>query len=341
MIMSGVIVIPSINPNPQAIATMREHAPGAHIIVVGDMKSPPELREFCKSIDAQYLGVDEQVSLRYNILKHIPWNCIQRRSIGTLEAIRQGADFIISTDDDNHPLTDEWYSQFEQVMSGPVTAQLVTSDNGWFNLGDMANQRHTSRGFPYSKRNDKARYEFSEMTARAGIASGFVLGDPDINATERLEIGPKVKGYNSRIAKTNLLVDTAQTWTAINTQNTAYHKDLFPLAFVLPMIGRYDDIWAGYIAERVMEVTEYSVYFGEPPVIQSRNPHSIWKDLRDELMGMEYTDAFCDCLKNAPVSGEYSILYNLGIVAAHLRAYWPHTFPHEFLSAWISDVEQL
>ena len=340
--MSGYIVVPSINPAPEAIATMRKNAPNAHIIVVGDKKAPDELRDFCEFVDAQYLGVEEQLSLPYKSAEFVPWNCIMRRNLGTLEAIRQGADFIIAADDDNHPRHEDWYANFASLTRGTANVPMVQASDGWFNVGDMAYDKYTSRGFPQSQRRKYvSNYSFAGGSAEVGIANGFIYGDPDINATERMERRPSVNGYKREI-EYGVLVEPSKVWTAINTQNTVYRKELLPLAFVLPNVGRYDDIWAMYIAQRVMEATDYAVFFGPPGVTQDRNDHNIYRDLKDELMGMEHTDAFCACLKKAPIYYNVSVLYNLQIVAEHIAANWKASyFPNEFLQAWISDVEAL
>jgi hypothetical protein len=53
---------------------------------------------------------------------------------------------------------------------------------------------------------------------------------------------------------------------------------------VLVGVGRYDDIWGSYIAQRVMAETGHRVHYGKPFVWQERNPQSIWTNLRDEIL---------------------------------------------------------
>lgn len=333
--MKTAIVIPSINAAPPALVRLREIAPYALIIVVGDRKSPPAQREFCAGIDARYLGVEEQESLPYTCKDHIAWNSIMRRNLGLLEAIRAGADLLISIDDDNAPDNDYWLLDFEVVFSRAYHCTTIESDTGWFNLGDYASSPFYYRGFPYSKRGRAADYSAGEWVRGVGIANGLVYGDPDINATERIEKAPRVARY-SYPASDGIAIDPRNTWSPINTQNTAYRWECMPLAFVLPGVGRYDDIWASYIAQAAM-VGAYSVHFGPPTVTQERNTHNIYRDLQNELMGMEHSEAFCECLQQVETTPG-DIVGNLDRIAAHLRRTWALPFPHEFLAAWINDV---
>ena len=41
------------------------------------------------------------------------------------------------------------------------------------------------------------------------------------------------------------------TWCPINTQNTSYSREIIPASFVPPNVGRYDDIWSGYILRKI------------------------------------------------------------------------------------------
>jgi len=80
-----------------------------NFIVIGDKKTPAETRSFCQRMSADhysctYLGIEEQREYleRYPALwNHLPFNSIQRRNIGLLKAWQDGADIVITIDDDN------------------------------------------------------------------------------------------------------------------------------------------------------------------------------------------------------------------------------------------------
>jgi DNA polymerase III psi subunit len=68
-------------------------------------------------------------------------------------------------------------------------------------------------------------------------------------------------------------------------------------------VGRYDDIYAGYILQKIAQHFDLAVSFGEPIVRQERNVHVLLKDLDLEREGMECIDFFVDLLKSFDLSG--------------------------------------
>ena len=76
-------------------------------VVVGDRKSPPGTADFCKSVPhypCVYLDIPaQQEYLRRfpELWTHLRFDSIQRRNIGMLLAYENGADVVITIDDDN------------------------------------------------------------------------------------------------------------------------------------------------------------------------------------------------------------------------------------------------
>ena len=76
-------------------------------VVVGDRKSPPETADFCKSVPhypCAYLDIPAQREYlrRFpELWSHLRFDSIQRRNIGMLLAYENGADVVITIDDDN------------------------------------------------------------------------------------------------------------------------------------------------------------------------------------------------------------------------------------------------
>jgi hypothetical protein len=132
------------------------------------------------------------------------------------------------------------------------------------------------------------------VDARIGVAAGLWLGDPDIDAATRIVNAPQVLQLSDTV-RSGLAVAPG-CFTPFNSQNTAFRADLAALMMVWVDVGRYDDIWAAYAAERVMMDTGDWVHFGPPLVWQERNAHDLIKDLKDELYGMEHTDRFVEDL---------------------------------------------
>src|ERR1039457_3873648 len=76
-------------------------------VVIGDRKSPLETADFCRSVPhypCAYLDISaQQEYLRRfpELWTHLRFDSIQRRNIGMLLAYENGADVVITIDDDN------------------------------------------------------------------------------------------------------------------------------------------------------------------------------------------------------------------------------------------------
>lgn len=351
--MTDTCLITTTIHTPQVLRQYRASDPDVLMIIAGDLQSPhDDIKALCKELgNAQYLDPFTQQGLGYACSEVIGFRSIQRRNIALLEALRAGADVVLSVDDDNAPCHGHYFAGLRQSFAAPMGMLGVGSD-GWFNLGDHAAPEYFYRGFPFSLRQRSVIYHDCEIiqakARRVGMVNGLIYGDPDINAIDRYsDGGPRVTGYSLGerddypAGLDGIYVNPRTTWTPINSQNTAYVRDLAPLAFVLPGIGRYDDIWASFVALRIMETTDYHVYFGEPSVVQERNPHHWIIDLEREIYGMKHTEAFCQGLKETRLKDGESVLdaldrIRLGPAAALLP---PQT--REFMAAWGDDVARV
>lgn len=307
--------------------------------VVGDRNTPhAEARSFIEGLgNAVYYSDSDQEKLGYKCSEIIGWSRIMRRNIALLEAIKWGADIIISIDDDNIPLSQEYFSDFISVLTEPFSGLQVTSADGWFNIGEYMIPPIYHRGFPYERRCAGHDYIMRNIQgAKIGVAAGLWLGDPDIDAMERITNRPKVSQI-AEIAKHGLCVDN-NLFAPTNSQNTAFIAGLAPLFMVWVGVGRYDDIWASYFAQRIMRTLGYHVYYGPPFVYQERNTHHLWQNLRDEIWGMEYTTRFCNDLLAAELSGT-SLLDKMEYLYEHLKnkEYLPPVV-YELGKAWCEDI---
>jgi hypothetical protein len=142
----------------------------------------------------------------------------------------------------------------------------------------------------------------TQRTARrVAVNAGFWLDNPDIDALTRMERQPVVRGF--RDAWTGNVTLEPGTWSPFNSQNTALMREALPAYFLSPYTGRYDDIWASYVINRITQHFDDAIAFGEPLVRQQRNPHDLWRDLDVERNGMILTDGFCEALRSIPLAG--------------------------------------
>src|ERR671912_165530 len=107
------LIVTSISaPNPVLQSLARgatDH--GVEFIVIGDEKSP---RDF-NLPGCRFYGLDEQRKLDFDFAKKCPTRHYARKNIGYLLALRNGAQAIIETDDDNFPEEGFWSDRQRRV----------------------------------------------------------------------------------------------------------------------------------------------------------------------------------------------------------------------------------
>lgn len=332
---------------PDLLRQFRAMRDDVLFVIVGDMKSPhAAIEKLCSELTrAIYLPPDAHEDFGL-MASYIPDNCVQKRNIGLLEAIQQGAEVIVSWDDDNAPYDDRYFDDLEAAFTEPVPWIAGRDDSErWFNPGAHASQQYYYRGFPYALR-DHQDYHGGYRPAdgempRVGVVNGLVLGDPDCSATERLERKPCVSQH-SKMMWDGMLVDPRTCWSVFNSQNTAFIRELAPLMLLMPHIGRLDDIWGSLIAQRVMQEMGYGVRYGRPFVVQERNPHDLTRDLEQEMIGIRYTERFADDLRAIPLSADLNAIGNLNRVVEAMESfdYLPHE-AFEFAREWVAVVRGL
>jgi hypothetical protein len=283
-------------------------------IVVGDYKSPDETAEFCRNlerrfaIECRYLSVDDQkreLAKWPEFSEYLPWNSPERRNVGLMLAYRNRSDIIVTIDDDNL-VDEEDYFGGHMILGEERTVETVTTASGWWNLCDMLVEqqgiRFYPRGFPLSERwRAEERHEKrQQVTARVAVNGGLWLDDPDVDAITRLTA--PVRACAQKTTEPRYLACGVGTWTPFNSQNTAMLREVVPAYFILPYIGRYEDIWASYIVKRIADHLGDLITFGSPLVRQERNVHNLLKDLDSERFGMEHTETFCAILKAIPLT---------------------------------------
>jgi hypothetical protein len=291
------------------------------IVVVGDLKSPPETGAYCAQVArdlgcrVEYFDVERQRDyLRRSpaLAEHLPYNTFSRRNIGDLYAYEEGASVIVRTDDDNYPLAGTDYLGGHAHVGVPTRLPTVSSRIGWYNCCELLEAAHGRpfypRGFPYPLRWKDAGLERREEQVRVGLNAGLWLGEPDVDAITRL--AEPIDALRLRADAPSVVALARGTWCAVNTQNTAYARELIPAAFVSPFLGRYDDIWSGYLLRKLMDHLDDRVSYGLPLVRQDRNVHDLWKDLEHEMKGNILTPHLLDVLGRKELKGtSYAACY--------------------------------
>lgn len=292
----------------------------ASFLIIGDRRTPADENRKVADVlqnlgfEAEYLSIDAQRALAERfpeIMKFIPENSDNRRNVGYLLAVDQGCDAVISIDDDNYP-TDRDYLAAHSVVGKTLTLDAVHSDTGWFNPCSMLKMEPDipifSRGYPVSMRAADSSLTYRNETGRVLLNMGLWLGHPDVDAATNLTVRVQSVG----LARRQLVLGRG-TYAPINTQNTAFHRSLLPSYYYVLMrsggrslfqLDRYGDIWSGMFVKKCMDTMGDRAAIGEPLVYHRRNPHDLLRDLRQEVLGMVYTDELARVLPEWDVAGK-------------------------------------
>ena len=283
-------------------------------VIIGDKKTPEGVGEFCAELQeeygykVEYLDVEDQIKYldRWKKLRdHLPYNSIQRRNIGILKAYLDGAEVIITIDDDNFVVAGDDFIGKHSVVGKEKTVTALSSSSGWYNVCELLEEEKGlpfyHRGFPWEKRSLSPISRTQEQTGKVVVNAGLWLEAPDIDAITWLDLPIRATGMSDKYPEGVAM--SVGTWSPFNSQNTALAREVIPAYFLSPNIGRYDDIWASYIVKKISDYFGHYINFGFPLVRQERNPHNYFNDLKKEQLGMELTDSLVDGMRELELTG--------------------------------------
>lgn len=264
-----VVVTTTIN-NPTEALERFAQTKGWTLVVVMDKKTPSD-----KIRNAVYLSCDAQEKINRRLSDAIGWNCIQRRNMGFVYALKEiGADVVATIDDDNIPMGN-WG---ENLMVGAIVAatEITTTQPAFDPISVTNHSQLWHRGFPVQWVEPRLRSITvgSTQAITPMVQADFWHGDPDVDAICRMTRATDCQFSGP-------FPFFSRKPSPFNSQNTFLHKSVMPHYFMFPEIGRMDDIWAAY---HVL-AQGFTVVYGAPSVIQKRNNHDLTKDMKGELIG--------------------------------------------------------
>jgi hypothetical protein len=271
------------------------HLNQVEVIVIPDKKTPAAawarceevarrgLKAVCPTLDEQ-----EQFLKRVGIPpEFVPYNSDNRRNIGYLMSLERDCNFVISLDDDNFARDDEdVFQEHSIVTAGESRHQVIESESEYYNICELlefaGNQRGVfPRGYPFSARHVNNPITTQNTLGEIHLNAGLWLLDPDVEALTWLVMNPRVEGFRGQAR-----VLGRNTWSPINTQNTALRRDAIPAYYFLRMgypiggtaIDRYGDIFSGYFVQACAKHLGGLVRVGTPIAEHRRNSHNYMKD---------------------------------------------------------------
>lgn len=333
--------------DPTALRLLRTYGPDVAFFITGDEKTPTVQIDHLGGWDinnpplARYYSPQAQRELNYQCSNLIGWNCIQRRNIAILEALRWGADIIVSWDTDNMPMDASYFDHFCKVLAGEFAGLQVGTSGCWLDYGRWLVPPATQRGMPQPSAYAFPNECISFVTAApVGVAQGICLGDPDTSAVDRISRLPEVHQV-SELLRVGVVVHP-EAHTVFNTQNTAFIRELAPCFLMVPQFGRYDDIFASLICRHIMRETGHYLHLGQPFCWQTRNQHDLLTDLKNELWGMEHVIDFVQWLDSLDLGHAPHSLHYVRLIYGRISELeWLPSDVSELGLAWCSDCESV
>jgi len=262
------IVTTTINP-PTAAIEQFDALPDWTLIVVGDRRTPPDYR----LENGIYLSPEDQERLAPELSDLIGWNCIQRRNLGFVLALDMDAELVATVDDDNIP----YPSWGRDILVGrTIELKTYAAANGCFDPVGATEHGHLwHRGYPLQLLGSRDYSQCEFRSVRVDVQADFWDGDPDVDAVCRLEHTPNVR------FDPGIFPYTSSAISPFNSQNTFVGRDALTRYFMVPGVGRMDDIWAAFHLQSL----GFRVAYGPASVRQERNPQDLTRNLVDEIIG--------------------------------------------------------
>jgi hypothetical protein len=327
------LVITSIAASSHPVLQRHAKEAAAHampMIVVGDLKSPAQF----DLPGCDFYSVARQQAMPSELAKLLPCNHYARKNLGYLAAMRQGAEIIVETDDDNLPGHEFWQERQRQT-----TAHLLTG-KGWVNTYRYFSERHIwPRGFALEHIRDDAPPLSDEVAVDCPMQQGLADQNPDVDALYRLTMPLPIdfdSGPNVALGKDSVC--------PFNSQNTTWFKDAFPLLYLPSFCSfRMTDIWRSFVAQRIAWECGWHVLFHSSTVWQERNDHNLLHDFRDEVPGYLNNSRIVNALRGLHLqAGSAGIADNMMACyqkLTEMALVAPQELP--LVAAWLKDVQSI
>lgn len=335
--MNFYAVITTIQPPTPCVVELNHRLAewGGRLVVAGDKRGPSRF----DLPDCEFLSLDDQQSGDYSLANGLPVGHYARKNIGYLYAMREGAECIYETDDDNAPRPN-W-----RPRSLTVSDARRIDATGWINVYRyFTNDPHIwPRGFPLdyvqSSLSTVQPFSVSASPLISPIQQGLVNGSPDVDAVWRLTQDRHVDFDQ----ESPLYLGEGQ-WCPFNTQSAWWWPEAYPLMYVPSFCSfRMCDIWKSFIAQRCLWAMGYGVTFHAPEVIQERNEHNLMKDFEDEAPGYLRNHRIAEMLQGLKLAaGEDAVGDNLHRCYEALIA--GKIFPAKemaLVEAWLGDNSRM
>ncbi len=270
------LVIPTIR-NLDFLKAWKKELTGVDIIICEDR---PE-----KTLDVPQMGKTIQhyswAEIDADLGKDswiVPRRVSGIRNYGFLKAFQKKAQIIITLDDDCYPVKNHsLVSQHQQNLALKVPFK-------WTNTYPDSRHLYT-RGMPYLNRQE------APVMLSHGLWT-HVLDHDGPTHLQNLE-------FRAKFAEHFLQIIPAGSYFPMCSMNLAFRAEITPLMY-FPLMGtditgqkwgydRFDDIWAGIFAKKILDHLGYGVVNGAP-FVEHRKASDPFSNLKKEAAGIEMNE---------------------------------------------------
>lgn len=281
-----------------------------NLISVGDLKTPKDWQV----PQVKYISPDEQNKLFPKFSKLLNWNRYARKNIGYLYAMKNGSDIIAEIDDDIAP-----YKTYPPEISKNKTIPVISGEK-FVNIYNLFGSKNSwPRGYPISKIIQKQKLSKKVKEVYSPIQNSLLDQNGDFDAIYRLISDKNIK-YNR---KGEFALEKG-SYSPFHSGNTFWYPEAFVLlympAFVSPHV---EDIWRGYIAQRIIwEINGYLTFIYPTVYTNQRNKHDYLKDFEFEVPMFLQTEKLIQVLDSLSLNKDlgkslikvYTVLIKEGIM---------------------------
>ena len=295
---------------PRVLALYRKLGPDVAFFIAADEKTPLEAYAFCADIpNCEIYSPDRQKELGYECSALIGWNNDSRRNIALLEAVKDGAEIIVSVDDDMIGMGD-FFGTIDRVFSNTYSGIQMGAPQKWFDAGQLTFAPAPQRGLPVDFAHDNS---FSLITdVHIGAMQCVILGIPDTDAATAISRHPLVLEASDVLR--HGVVAHPEAFSVFNSQATVFRREFAPcFAQFYKWEGRNTDIFASLIMRRVMRDWGAYTYFGLPAAFHARTKRDLLADFKAEQWGLERVGRFAKFL-DACILPHEKVVNNLRLI---------------------------
>lgn len=337
--MKTALITTTINV-PKVLALYRKYGPDVAFFVAGDLKTPPEADTYCTELpNTVYMSPEFQRLAKYESSEHIGWSTDSRRNFALLEALRWGADVIVSIDDDMIPLSPDFFRTIGAVFAAPWSGLQIGAPREWLDAGRFTVPSARQRGLPPFY--NTAPRPFSAVhDVTVGAMQGIILGVPDTDAGTTVAQDPFVLGA-SDVLRHGFVVEPG-TWSVFDSQITAFRRELAPcFAQFYRWQERNTDLFASLLMRRIMRDRQMYTYFGPPFGFHARQWRDPIKDMQAEAWGLRHIRAFAVYLDetDAVEAGRPALEQVASVYADLQHSEWFPQGAADAAIAWCNDCE--